>query len=179
MRDWAPLQRCIDLRRNDVAEAVATRDECSALFEHLAAISAPSSGAPLVLLVFARMASTACEWVDGGLYIEAVGRGDATEFDVLQDLGVGLRERLLPRFTMRAPLAEFARALRRIPAMIRPLAAEATEHHIVLPASETVRRSYPPAPHITEAESSLLLMPPTPGFGYVPPGVHLVPKKPT
>lgn len=125
------------------------------------------------------MASSACEWVDGGLYIEATAQGDTTTFDVLQDLGVGMRERLLPRFTMRAPLSEFARALRRIPAMIRPLEVEATEQRIVLTASVSVRRSYPPAPHITDAESSLLLMPPTPGFAFVPPGVNLVPKKPS
>ena len=125
--DWSRVERCIDVRRGDVESAVATREGCASLLAHLAAISRPMNGAPLVLLLFARMATNACTWLEGGLCVNAIAKGETTVFDVLQDLGVGLRERLLPRTTMTAPLSEFDRAVRRIPSMIAPLTLERME----------------------------------------------------
>ena len=112
-----------------------------------------------------------------GLHVEATKQGEATSFDVLQDLGVAMRERIFRRLTMRAPLSEFASALRRVPGMVRPLEVHASPERLVFTASDAARRSNPPAPHITEAQSSRLLMPPTPGFAFVPPGFKVAPKK--
>ena len=171
------IQRCIDLRRAHIEAAVRSREECAALLQHLCAISRPSTGAPLVLLLFARMATPECTWLDGGLQVDAVGTGDTTTFDVLEDLGVGMGERLFPRGVMNAPLSEFTRALRRIPAMAGQLEVQTAPNRLVLSLSSAERLRASAPPNITKAQSSFLLTPPTPGMAFVPPGKHL--KKPT
>jgi hypothetical protein len=172
------IQRCIDLRRSHVEDAIRTREDCGALLHHLSAISRPSTGAPLVLLLFARMATPACTWLDGGLQIDGVGNGATTTFDVLEDLGVGMGERLFPRAVMNAPLSEFARALRRIPQMAGPFQIQASPTRLVLALSGTARLQASAPPNITQAQSSFLLTPPTPGVAFVPPGQFLTKKKP-
>ncbi len=178
MRDWSDIERCIDLKRADIAEAMEARADCAELLKHLATISRPSTGAPLVLLLFARMATPECAWLDGGLHVDAIGEGEKTTFDVLQDLGVGMGERLFPRCTMHAPLTEFARALRRIPAMAGPLEIQAAPNRLLLTVSSAERSRASAPPHPTRAQSSLLLTPPTPGLAFVLPSLASLQKKP-
>jgi hypothetical protein len=173
------IRRCIDLRREHVEAAMRSREECASLLKHLCAISRPSTGAPLVLLLFARMATPACVWLDGGLQVDAVAAGETTTFDVLEDLGVGMGERLLPRAVMNAPLPEFVRALRRIPAMASPLQIQASPTRLVLSLSSANRVHASAPPHLTKARSSFLLTPPTPGVAFVLPGKPPDTKKPT
>ncbi len=177
MEDWSHLRRCIDVRRSDVEKAVRTHDGCAELLAHLSTISRPMSGAPLTLLLFARMATTECTWLEGGLHVDAVAAGTDTTFDVLQDLGVGYLERILPRFVMHAPLAEFASALRRVPGMVKPLVVTSSDGRLTLTATEAARRTSDPGLSITELETSALLMPPTPGFAFAPPGLGAAAKK--
>ncbi len=161
-----------------MARAVVSREDCTSFLAHMSAISRPQSGAPLVLLLFARMATHDCAWLEGGLCVDVAPQGENTSFDVLQDLGVGLRERILPRSTMGAPIDEFDRAIRRIPTMIAPLTVERARGQLQLTASSTVRRASEPAPaSIAEVDSAFLLMPPTPGFAFAPPGQALLRKK--
>ncbi len=117
------------------------------------------------MLVFARMATTACEWLDGGLRIglSADGNGSDTLAEITTDLGGGLLERALPSIVLRAPLAEFTRAVDRVPRMIAPLkVVTRSGQHLVLTASALVRRTSAPPPPIEIAAESLFVRVPAP-----------------
>jgi hypothetical protein len=161
MGDFDHIARCLDLQEQDVASAMTTREEARALLGHLGAIAAPNTGAAKVLLVCARMATTACDWTDGDLCIDLVGDEDACVLEVCTELGGGLRERIFPPVAFRAPLAEFARAIDRVPHLIAPLAVRSTtSRRIALSANEVVRRTTAPPPPIAISGESL--------FGRVP-----------
>lgn len=63
--------------------------------------------------------------------------------------------------TLRAPLAEFTRAIDRVPHMIAPLSIQAkSPKRIVLTATATVRRtSVPPAPFEISSDSLFIRVP--------------------
>jgi hypothetical protein len=150
------IKRCIQLSDHDVAQAVASREACKTLLDHLSRVSKPSDGAPKLLLVFARMATRACDWVDGDLRIEIVGDGDVCVAEVMSELGGGMRERVLPSFTMNAPLSEFLRAVERVPHMIAPLTTRVkTARRVVFTATEVTRKSTMPPPVVEIGEDSL------------------------
>lgn len=158
---FSHIERCLDLQEQDIVEAIASGDSTRALLARLASLSAPNTGCAKVLLLFARMATTACAWIDGDLVIELVAKGDATAIEAATDLGGGLRERALPSLTLRAPLAEFTRAIDRVPHMIAPLSIQAkSAKRIVLTATAVVRRtSIPPAPFEISTDSLFLRVP--------------------
>jgi hypothetical protein len=161
-RMFEHIERCLDLQEQDIVEAIASGESTRALLTRLASLSAPNSGCAKVLLLFARMATTACAWIDGDLVIELVAKGDATVAEAATDLGGGLRERALPTATLKAPLAEFTRAIDRVPHMIAPLSIQSkSPKRIVLTATATTRRtSMPPAP-VEIATDSLFIRVPT------------------
>lgn len=155
------LERCLDLQDQDIAEAIASGASTRALLARLASLSAPNTGCAKVLLLFARMATNACTWIDGDLVIELVANGDTTTVEAATDLGGGLRERALPTVTLEAPLTEFARAIDRVPHMIAPLSIRAkSPKRIVLTATATVRRtSIPPEPFEISTDSLFIRVP--------------------
>jgi hypothetical protein len=79
--ELAHISRCLDLQEQDIVEAIGARDRTRALLAHLEGLSAPNTGVAKVLLVFARMATTACDWIDGDLTIDLAAQGDATRVD--------------------------------------------------------------------------------------------------
>jgi hypothetical protein len=162
MSSFGHITRCISLDDKDVREAVASRSETKALLDHMAGISKPNEGGPKVLLVFARMATSACDWLDGELRVEVVGDGEVSVIEVMTELGGGLRERALPSFSVAVPLSEFARAVERVPRMILPLIVKAkTERRLVLVSTiERAGRSLPPPP-VAIAEEHLIDLPRT------------------
>jgi hypothetical protein len=113
--------RCADLRRRDVILAVVSKNLCAGLLEHLIAIARPGSGGPMILLVFARMATTACVWLDGDLRVDVIARGDGVLIEVWTELGGVRGERVYMPMALDVPLAEFAGVLARIPQMVEPL----------------------------------------------------------
>lgn len=158
MAEFASINRCIDLGEEHVAAAVQARDETRALLEHLARVSAPNTGAAKVLILFARMATNACDWLDGDLRIEIVGDAEVSVVEVMCELGAGMRERVFPPVAIRAPLVEFLRAVERVPHLISPLAiAMKTGRRLVFCASEQVRLSTLPPQGIRIAEDSVLI----------------------
>lgn len=160
---WSHIVRCLDLREEDIARAVASRDGAGQLLARLAEVSAPETGAAKVLLVFARMATTACDWLEGALRVELNQQGEATVAGLTTDLGGGLLERALPVLILRAPLAEFTRAIERVPRLIAPLKLRGrTDQRIVLTASALIRRTSAPPPPIEVASDSLLVHAPAP-----------------
>jgi hypothetical protein len=159
--DFSHLMRGLDVGEKEVAEAVVSRDSTRALLARLAAVSAPNTGAAKVLLVFARLATTACDWIDGDLLIEIVGDDEQTVIEALTELGGGLRERLFGPLSFRSPLYEFARAIDRVPHLVAPLAIQsATARRVTLAASAVVRRTSVPPPPTEIAPDSLFVRPP-------------------
>ncbi len=163
MGNFTHLKRCLELRERDIVTAVEQRALCRELLEHLASISKPNNGAPKVLLVFARMATTACDWIDGELRIEIMGDGDVSVVEMMSELGGGLRERVMPSFGMNVPLTEFTRAVERVPHMIAPLTTKAkSARRVIFTATEETRRTSMPPPMVEIGEDSLFSMPGNP-----------------
>lgn len=148
MTDFSRIKRGIDLSEPDVVSAIESRETTKELLTHFSTIARPNEGVAKVLLVFARMATQACDWLDGDLRVELVGDGDVTIIEVLSELGAGIREREFPPIVLNVPLAEFTRAVERVPHLIEPLMIQAkSAKRVVLSATFEVRRSsLPPAP---------------------------------
>ena len=146
----------MDLQERDLVEALDTREKTKALLSHLASICAPDTGAAKILLVVSRMATTACSWIDGDLCVDLLADADETIIEVATELGGGLRERLLSPMSLRAPIAEFVRAIDRVPHLIAPLVVRAkSPRRVSLSATETLRRTSFPPPPIEIASESL------------------------
>jgi hypothetical protein len=179
MGDYGHIKRCIDLTDADVAGGVSSRESAKALLEHLSSCSAPGTGGAKVLLVLARMATTAaCDWLDGTLRIEIVGDEDVSVLEVLSELGGGMRERVFPPMPFQVPLGEFTRAIERVPHMIAPLSIRnATGTRLVLTATEDVRRASGPMDPVKISKDSLVasVAPKSPSPAPVKPAT---PKKP-
>ena len=150
MTKFAHIERCVDLSEADIEAATGDRASLRALLQRMAEVARPAEGAAKVLLVFARMASTACDWLDGDLSVELVGDATTTIVDLLTDLGGGLRERVVPSAVLAVPLKELTSAVDRMPHVILPLSIlSRTERRVVLGATAAVRRSSLPAPIAT------------------------------
>ncbi len=156
MSKFAHIQRGFDLTDGDIEAAVESREETKALLDQVARISAPNAGAAKLLLVFARLATTACEWMDGDLRIELVPAGDVTVFEVMTDLGGGMRERLFAPVAMNVPIDEYRRSVERLPQLIEPLLARNQEGgRLILTASADARRSSMPPASVHISQESL------------------------
>jgi hypothetical protein len=154
--DLAELRSCGDLRRAHVARAVGSRQGTIDLLRHLAGISAPDSGAPKVLRVFAWMAKSSCEWLEGSLRVALEEVPEGTRVDLATDLGGGVRERVMPTFVMKAPLQEFRVALRQGPRLVGSLEVQAVDdRRLALSASEETSTTSAPPPSFAIAPDSL------------------------
>jgi hypothetical protein len=155
------ITRCLELQESHIAAAIEARSSTRALLERLAEVSVPNSGAAKALLVYARLATTACDWIDGDLAVDLVEDGGGTVVETSTELGGGLRERLFPPLRFDAALEEFARAIARVPHMIAPLSMRSsTARRIRLSALEVVRRTTaPPPPIAISAESLFVALP--------------------
>jgi hypothetical protein len=157
--DLELIARCLELQEAHIAAAIEERASTRALLDRLAEVSTPNSGAAKTLLVYARLATTACDWIDGDLGVDLVDDGGGTLVETSTELGGGLRERLFPPLRFDAPLEEFARAIARVPHMIAPLTMRSsTARRIRLSASEVVRRTTAPPPPMAIAEESLFVL---------------------
>ena len=179
MGDVSNLQRCIEVTRGDILAATESRQACKIFLDRLATISRPQHGGPLLLLLFARMATTACEWLDGDLRIELVANDGRTSVDVQTALGFGAAERVFPPFEFNLPLDEFMGAITRVPQMIWPLALKVSEGRILLSATSEVRAStMPPVTTIDVSSLMIPLAPPVPHLPEVDASVVAPPEDP-
>jgi hypothetical protein len=144
MIDFSHLSRCIEISRDDIFSATESRAACRRFLERAAAISRPQDGGPLLLLLFSRMATLACEWLDGDLRIELIAQGETTVLDVQVTLGIGSGERVFPRLVLQVPFAEFGGAIDRVPQLIWPLTMKRGSKRLHLCASSEVRTSTMP-----------------------------------
>ena len=124
MPGFERLTRCLDLTEADIDRAITSSAETKELVSRLVSVARPNEGAPKILLLFARIAAVRPDWLDGDLYLDVNGDEKRTTISVLTELGGGLRERLLPTFTVKVPVSEFARALERHPHVVQPLVVD-------------------------------------------------------
>ena len=171
MADFRNIRSCFGLTPIDVAKAVESRTETKTLLDHLASIARPNQGASKMLLIFARMATSACDWLDGDLRLEIVGDGEVSVFEVLTELGGGLRERALPSFVVKVPLKEFAVAVERVPGMMEPLQVRTkSDRRIVFATAFDERGRTMPPPPVEIADEHLIapVVTSTPPTGFHP-----------
>jgi hypothetical protein len=147
------LERCGDLAEEDIVRASSSRAECSSLLARMAEVSAPATGAAASLSVFAVLASSACDWLDGDLVVELYEEEDVTVARVMTELGDGMRERVFPPVKFKAPLAEWSAAIDRNPDIVGGLTVQKVSwRRMHLRAAEVVRRStLPPRIQISDA----------------------------
>jgi hypothetical protein len=141
MIDFTHITRCIHITRDDIIAASESRLACKRFLEQAAKIAAPKDGGPLLLLLFSRLATLACEWLDGDLRIELGSQGEKTLLDVQVSLGAGSAERVFPRLVLDVPFSEFLGALDRVPQLIWPLQLKKGSKRMLLSASRETRTS--------------------------------------
>lgn len=152
------LEICADLSAADLEKALGSRDLCAALLRRMSTISAPSTGVPAVVSVFAALASVACDWIDGDLAIEMEERDERTHVMVLTELGAGMRERVFQPFVLGAPLAEIATAIDQTPALVGGLLVKRISwKRLHLVAAAEVRKSTMP-PRIGISDASMWML---------------------
>lgn len=112
---YAPVAPCFHLAERDVIAALLSRDECAALLAKITSSKRPLDMLRQLLPFLARLATPACTWLDGELAVELFAEEDGTKIRVMSEIGAGMRERVLPVFTVNATLdqIESAIALRR------------------------------------------------------------------
>lgn len=156
MGDFHHIQRCGDLSQADLESALESRGTIKELLDRLAQVSAPDSGVPKVLLLFAQVAKTDVDWLDGDLRVELVAAGDMTVLEVLTDLGGGMRERLFTPVAMNTPMDEFKRAAERSSSLLAPLQMKTQAGgRVVFVGTAEARKSTMPPPDVGIDEGSL------------------------
>lgn len=123
MSDWSFVLDARDLTDELLAEAIESRADVRALLERLSQAISPNTGAGRVLLLFARMATSDCDWLEGGLRIDVIERDGGVVIETFTDIGGGLKERALPTVTLKCPLSELVQFIASDPKAIAPLVA--------------------------------------------------------
>lgn len=154
--DFGSLLTCIELSEADIAFAASTPSAMRSLLARFEQIAAPDEGASIILAVLARLATTACDWIDGDLRIEIVAVGERTRIRISSTIGGGFAEKVLPDTNLNVPIDELGRAVAIGPKLIAPLVVREQGERLVLVASTEIRRTSLPPPMITIDPSSLL-----------------------
>jgi hypothetical protein len=66
---------------------------------------AEQADATTLLALFAQLGSPACSWLEGDLAVELFEEDEGVRVRVLEEVGGGLRERVLPTITLPMPLS--------------------------------------------------------------------------
>ncbi|WP_146655119.1 hypothetical protein [Labilithrix luteola] len=149
-----------------------------ALLERFEQIASPGAGAPVLFLALARLATTACDWLDGELRVELTGDDAKTRISVSTTIGGGFREKAFRDAVLGVPFAEFNHAALTMPKLIEPLVLSESGKRIVLVASSAARKTSLPPPMVTIDPSSFVEIPKyqAPYAGSRPHGVNLPPR---
>lgn len=151
--------RCVDLTEDHIDDGLQSVERMRSLLTHLARIAKPKEGAAKILVAISRMATTACEWFEGKLYVVVDAMSGASEIAISSDLGGGVRELVFPRLLVGVELEELVNAVRTAPRLVTPLKFRIRGDRMILKrdvdgtvappafeiAEESLRRSLPPA----------------------------------
>ncbi|MBX3192049.1 MAG: hypothetical protein KF819_33975 [Labilithrix sp.] len=157
--NFSNLQHCMEIRGAQIVEAAGSSESMTSLLARFTQIAAPGRGAPIILAALARLATTACDWIDGELRIEVSGDDASTKIVVSSSIGAGFREKLFPDTVLRVPFSEFSRGIARAPKVIAPLTVKESGKRIVLTASAEVRKTSLPPPMVQIDPSSFMEVP--------------------
>lgn len=114
-----------------------------------------------LLALLAQLASPSCLWLEGDLAVELFEEEEGVRVRVLEEVGGGLRERVLPTITMRMPLSEVLSEVYETPELLGDLRIERVSVRcaMLLLGSEDEER----VPSSTfEISSTCLSVPPPP-----------------
>lgn len=112
-----------------------------------------------LLALFAQIASPACLWLEGDLAVELFEEDDGLRIRVLEEVGAGLRERVLPTITMSVPLSEVLSEIYETPELLGDLRIERVSSRcamLLLGSEEEVPAS------VFEISATCLSVPPPP-----------------
>jgi hypothetical protein len=128
------LASCAELTTEHAEAAARSASSLRAFFTWAADIARPGEGAPKVLMPIARLAHA--DWLEGTPYVEVRGDDATTTVSIFADLGMGIRERVVPLARLHVPFDEFARAVRLAPQLVAPFRAAQRGGALVLTPPE-------------------------------------------
>jgi hypothetical protein len=145
--DFSTITHCKEITDDHIRDALESRESTKALLDRAIEIAKPREAGSRILLVFAKMASPDCDWLEGALRIEMTADGQHTNIESLVDIGAGLKERVFPKMRAAVPLEEFLAAIKKFPQAIAPLTAESpSRDRLRLVAQEAEKRMDSDAP---------------------------------
>lgn len=134
------LRRVGDLSLADIERALESRASTRALLDRVSAIARPGEGTAKILMLFAKMASTPTEWLEGDVQVEMGGDESITVVEILLDHG-GIIERAFPTWRVDVGVAEFVNAVTNLPHLVAPLVPTTIgANRVVLAATEAAER---------------------------------------
>lgn len=156
--DFSGLAGCADLADEHAEAAVRTRAGTRALLDRMLEVLMTVDDACHVVRVLARLPTEdASEWVDGWLELDLSDGGDVTYVEITTSLGGGLRERLLPKLTLRVRRAPLVAALEQMETAIEPLCVlHGDAGRVKLVPAATGLRSVRPRAAVAIAENMLV-----------------------
>ena len=77
-----------------------------------------------LLALFSQLGSPSCLWLEGDLAVELFEEDDGVRVRVLEEVGGGLRERVLPTITLRMPLSAVLAEVYETPELLGDLRVE-------------------------------------------------------
>jgi len=100
--------------------AVQSPGYCAEMLEQLAA----RGDVTTLLALFAQLGSPRCLWLEGDLAVELFEEDDGVRVRVLEEVGQGLRERVLPTITLKLTLATVLSEIYETPELLGELRIE-------------------------------------------------------
>jgi hypothetical protein len=138
-----------------IALAVQSPGYCAEMLERLA----EQGDVTTLLALFAQIGSPSCLWLEGDLAVELFEEDDGLRVRVLEEVGGGMRERVLPTVTVRMPLSEVLSEVYETPELLCDLRIERVSSRcamLLLGAEEEVPSS------VFEISETCLSVPPPP-----------------
>jgi hypothetical protein len=120
---------------------------------------AEKGDATTLLALFARLASKECLWLEGDLAVELFEEEDGVRVRILEEVGGGLRERVLPTVTLRGALSDVLSEIYEAPELLGELRIERVSSRcamLLLSTEEEVPSS------LVEISETCLSVPPPP-----------------
>ncbi len=124
------LTSCSEITSAVAKEAAASSSALRAFFMQLEKMARPADSGVNVFLVLARLAEA--RWMEGHVRIELRPAEEMTSIVVIDDLGLGIRERVLPPTRLGVPFKELAEGLDKYPGIVLPLGIAEEKDTIVL-----------------------------------------------
>lgn len=144
------------LRPRAVIElAVQSPGYCAEMLERLA----EQGDVTTLLALFAQLSSPSCLWLEGDLAVELYEEDEGVRVRVLEEVGGGMRERILKAVTFRMPLSEVLSEIYETPELLGDLRIERVSSRcaMLLLASEEEMPS-----SVFEISETCLSIPPPP-----------------